>query len=82
MNCDATIGRQSCGEPLRRIKMPDGTVRMACLRCMAREVGRCWQCGKVRENAGVLAIFCTACAAQRKKDAARRTAKHPPSETT
>lgn len=66
---------RQCGETLRPMRTKLGTTRHVCLRCMARDAGRCWQCGKEREKTSDLAIYCNGCGQARIKastDASRQ----------
>lgn len=53
-----------------------GRVSASCQRCQWRAVGRCWQCGIVRDT-GARAVYCSRCAAHNKIEAGRRYERSP-----
>lgn len=60
--CDNSLGsRGPCNEVLRSYTDGHGTVHYQCVRCEAREAGRCWNCGKPRTNHLKLGVFCAPC---------------------
>lgn len=66
---------RTCDEMLQPIRRPTGRTVFACVRCMWRDAGRCWQCGALRSNDRAKGVYCTRCAAARlahSNEAARR----------
>jgi hypothetical protein len=60
--CDGWVpGNRPCNAVLTERIDQIGRVRWHCQRCAARAAGRCWQCGKRRENPSPKAAYCAAC---------------------
>jgi hypothetical protein len=61
--CDNVLpNRGMCGEALQPIRFASGMTFYRCLRCAAREAGKCWSCGQTRTNHPELGSFCRDCA--------------------
>ena len=73
--CGDTLWGSSkiCTNPRHRVVLSTGRVReyAQCLRCMAHDQGRCWSCGKPREDVRHRVWFCETCAEARLKDSNR-----------
>lgn len=50
-----------CTNPMRERVDLIGRVLWFCDRCAARAKGKCWQCGKPRQNPSEKAAYCTRC---------------------
>lgn len=60
--CTNSLGKRGpCGEVLRVETNDLGAVRYRCIRCEARAKGRCWNCGKPRDNDLKRGVFCKPC---------------------
>ena len=61
--CDNVLpNRGICGEALQPVRFASGMTSYRCLRCAAREAGRCWSCGEPRTNHPEIGSFCRDCA--------------------
>lgn len=54
-----------------------GRVRWHCPRCTARAAGKCWQCGKRRENPSKAAAYCATCKTARERQSQRVSRQQP-----
>jgi hypothetical protein len=78
MRCDHILppGRR-CNAPMREGMDGIGRVIWTCERCAARAAGRCWQCGKRRQNQSEAAAYCRPCKVRRERASQKASASTP-----
>lgn len=78
VRCDRKLtGHGECGAVMEEVIDAIGRVLYRCTPCLRKDDGRCWQCGRARENSSRKASFCQACILERRRQAQARHEQTP-----
>lgn len=69
--------KDACGTPMHSYADAIGRVIWTCERCDWQRAGRCWRCGRPRQNLHLLASFCTTCRKASQQASNRRSQDDP-----
>lgn len=77
VQCDRRLPgrRQACGHRMIHVSDMAGRLTWICSKCAHVDQGNCWQCARPRQK--LRATFCSACAAERRRQASTRQEASP-----
>lgn len=71
------VGRGECRTVLAIETDGHGAVRVHCYRCAWQQAGRCWLCGKPRDNNRKKGVYCAGCADQLRRERSNTFERSP-----